>query len=78
MFEPPLRSILPVFSNDRSELNASAPVAAIARSMQAKHFVDFVATFPLLAAILKGSSPVFGNTLCTGQRSTCQRAESYQ
>ena len=52
--------MLPVFSNDHSELNASAPVALVTRPVQAKHyFTNFVAAFPelfaaLVAAILGG------------------------
>src|SRR5713101_10151787 len=55
MFAPPLSSMLPVFSNNHSELNASTPVPLIARPVQAKHyFTNFVAPFSeLFAAILE-------------------------
>jgi len=86
MFAPPLSSMLPVFSNDHSELNASAPVALVTRPVQAKHyFTNFVAAFPelfaaLLAALLGSKElPQFlRNDLCAGWRSTYGRAENYQ
>jgi hypothetical protein len=80
MFPPPLSSMLPVFSDDHSELNASAPVSLVARPVQAKHyFTNFVAAFPelfaaLVPAILTERGKVrpqfLRNDLCAGRRST--------
>src|SRR6266481_7991604 len=87
MFAPPLSAMLPVFSNNHSELNASAPVSLIAFPVQAKHyFTNFVAglsepfaAFPeLFAAILKVRPQFLGNDLCACRRSIYRQAENYQ
>jgi hypothetical protein len=80
MFAPPLSAMLLVFSNNHSELNASAPVPLVARPVQAKHyFTNFVTAFPeLFAAILKIRPQFLRNDLCAGRRSTYGRAENYQ
>jgi len=84
MFTPPLSAMLPVLSNNHSELNASAPVSLIAFPVQAKHyFTNFVAglsepfaAFPeLFAAILKVRPQFLGNDLCACRRSIYRQAE---
>src|SRR6266851_9505136 len=79
MFTPPLSAMLPVLSNNHSELNASAPVSPIAFPVQAKHyFTNFVAglsepfaAFPeLFAAILKVRPQFLRNDLRAGRRSS--------
>ena|SRR5712671_506322 len=87
MFAPPLSAMLPVFSNNHSELNTSAPVPLVTRPVQAKHyFTNFVArlsepfaAFPeLFAAILKVLPQFLGNDLCACRRSIYRQAENYQ
>src|SRR6266853_6678068 len=87
MVAPPLSSMLSVFSNNHSELNASAPVPLVAGPVQAKHyFTNVVAALPeLFAALFAAILTVGGeelpqflrNDLCAGRRSTYGRAENY-
>src|SRR5258708_20502165 len=87
MFAPPLSPMLPVFSDDHSELNAGAPVPLVTRPVQANiYFTNFVArlsdpfaAFPeLFAAILKVLPQFLGNDLCACRRSIYRQAENYQ
>src|SRR5215831_7873885 len=80
MFAPPHSSMLPVFSNNHSEVNASPPVPLIACPMQAKHHVtNFFAAFPeLFAAFLVVLAQFLRNDLCARWGSNCGQSENYQ
>jgi hypothetical protein len=85
MFAPPRGPMLPVFSNNHSKLNASAPIPLITCPVQAKHyFTNFVAAFhfaafpELFAAFLKELPQFLGNHLCTCRRSIYGQAENYE
>jgi len=84
MFAPPLSPMLPVFSDDHSELNAGAPVPFVACPVQTKHYLaNFIAAFlfaalsELFAALLKVLPQFLGNNLCACRRSIYRQAENY-
>jgi hypothetical protein len=71
MFAPPFSSMLPVFSNNHSELNAGAPVSGVACPVQAKqYFTNLIAAVSeLFAALLKVVPQFVRNDLCVSWRS---------
>jgi hypothetical protein len=77
MFAPPPFSMLPVFPNNHSEVNAGTLIARFARPVQAKHhFTNFVAAFPELFAAIWIVLPQFlRNDLGASGR---RRAENHQ
>src|SRR5262245_43763086 len=79
MFAPPLGAMLPVFSDEHTEVDAGALIARFACPVQAKHhFTNAFAVFPeLLAALLKVSPQFVGNILGAGLRSANGRAENH-